>query len=35
MGKNRFERMDQYDHSMARLQRIWAYLLKRKMRLYR
>ena len=29
------DRIDQYTQSMARLQRIWAYLLSRKMRLYR
>jgi hypothetical protein len=29
------ERLDRYTLGMARLQRIWAYLLRRKMRLYR
>jgi hypothetical protein len=29
------DRLAQYDFAMTRLQRIWAYLLKRKMRHYR
>jgi len=32
---NKYERVVRYDASMLRMQRIWAYLLKRKMRLYR
>ena len=31
---NTIERIDAYSSGMRRLQRIWAYLLKRKMRLY-
>ncbi len=32
---SKLERLDRYTEQMARLQHIWAYLLKRKMRLYR
>lgn len=31
----RHDRLRQYDTALARLQHLWAYLLKRKMRIYR
>lgn len=31
----KFERIHDYERGMQRLQHLWAYLLKRKMRLYR